>query len=103
MSGGHVASSPDTNASSSSDLDLPAILGRNLRRLRTSRGHSLERLAKQSGVSRAMLGQIETGKAFPPSRCFGRSRARSMCLLPICSRAKCRAAQRSCAAAMPSC
>ncbi|MCP3407504.1 helix-turn-helix domain-containing protein [Bradyrhizobium sp. CCGB01] len=65
MSGGHVASSPDTNASSSSDLDLPAILGRNLRRLRTSRGHSLERLAKQSGVSRAMLGQIETGKSVP--------------------------------------
>ena len=45
--------------------ELPAILGRNLRRLRTRRGHSLERLAKLSGVSRAMLGQIETGKSTP--------------------------------------
>jgi transcriptional regulator with XRE-family HTH domain len=46
-------------------VDLPAIVGRNLRRLRTRRGHSLERLARQSGVSRAMLGQIETGKSVP--------------------------------------
>jgi transcriptional regulator with XRE-family HTH domain len=45
--------------------ELSAILGRNLRRLRTQRGHSLERLAKLSGVSRAMLGQIETGKSTP--------------------------------------
>jgi transcriptional regulator with XRE-family HTH domain len=45
--------------------DLPVVVGRNLRRLRTRRGHSLERLAKQSGVSRAMLGQIETGKSVP--------------------------------------
>lgn len=41
------------------------IVGRNLRRLRTKRGHSLERLAKLSGVSRAMLGQIETAKSVP--------------------------------------
>lgn len=45
--------------------DLHLVLGRNLRRLRTRRGHSLERLARQSGVSRAMLGQIETGKSVP--------------------------------------
>jgi transcriptional regulator with XRE-family HTH domain len=45
--------------------ELSSILGRNLRRLRTQRGHSLERLAKLSGVSRAMLGQIETGKSTP--------------------------------------
>jgi transcriptional regulator with XRE-family HTH domain len=45
--------------------DLPLIVGRNLRRLRVRQGHSLERLAKQSGVSRAMLGQIETGKSAP--------------------------------------
>ena len=50
-----------TNASA----DLPSIVGRNLRRLRTRRGHSLERLAKLAGVSRAMLGQIETGKSAP--------------------------------------
>jgi Helix-turn-helix domain len=39
--------------------ELSSILGRNLRRLRTQRGHSLERLARLSGVSRAMLGQID--------------------------------------------
>ena len=65
MSGGNVASSPDDNSSSHAAPELPAVLGRNLRRLRTSQGHSLERLAKQSGVSRAMLGQIETGKSVP--------------------------------------
>ena len=46
-------------------VDLPLIVGRNLRRLRVRQGLSLERLAKQSGVSRAMLGQIETGKSVP--------------------------------------
>lgn len=45
--------------------ELPAVLGRNLKRLRTRQGHSLERLAKLSGVSRAMLSQIETGKSAP--------------------------------------
>jgi len=47
------------------EYDLPLHLGRNLRRLRTRQGHSLERLAKLSGVSRAMLSQIETGKSAP--------------------------------------
>jgi transcriptional regulator with XRE-family HTH domain len=37
----------------------------NLKRLRTRQGHSLERLARLSGVSRAMLSQIETGKSVP--------------------------------------
>jgi transcriptional regulator with XRE-family HTH domain len=46
-------------------VDLPLIVGKNLRRLRIRQGHSLERLAKYSGVSRAMLGQIETGKSAP--------------------------------------
>lgn len=45
--------------------DLAQIVGHNLRRLRTRRGHSLERLAKLSGVSRAMLGQIELGRSVP--------------------------------------
>ena len=48
-----------------SEEDLAHVLGRNLRRLRTRRGHSLERLAKLSGVSRAMLGQIELGRSVP--------------------------------------
>ncbi|MBR1221564.1 helix-turn-helix transcriptional regulator [Bradyrhizobium sp. U87765 SZCCT0131] len=46
-------------------IDLPLIVGRNLRRLRVRQGYSLERLAKHSGVSRAMLGQIEAGKSVP--------------------------------------
>lgn len=44
---------------------IPAILGRHLRRLRTRQGLSLERLARLSGVSRAMLGQIELGRSAP--------------------------------------
>jgi transcriptional regulator with XRE-family HTH domain len=62
-----VAGSPSAGGNDVDDAsaELSAILGRNLRRLRTQRGHSLERLAKLSGVSRAMLGQIETGKSTP--------------------------------------
>lgn len=45
--------------------EVALIVGANLRRLRTRQGHSLERLAKISGVSRAMLGQIENGKSAP--------------------------------------
>jgi transcriptional regulator with XRE-family HTH domain len=53
--------SPDNQTTA----NLSEVLGRNLRRLRTRRGYSLERLARQSGVSRAMLGQVETGKSVP--------------------------------------
>jgi transcriptional regulator with XRE-family HTH domain len=42
----------------------PAV-GANLRRLRSKRGLSLERLAQRSGVSRAMLSQIELGRSAP--------------------------------------
>jgi transcriptional regulator with XRE-family HTH domain len=45
--------------------DLAPVVGTNLRRLRVKRGLSLERLAQQSGVSRAMLGQIELGQSAP--------------------------------------
>src|SRR5262245_63316478 len=57
-----------------SDLELPAsapaqdvlpALAVNLRRLRTRKGFSLERLARASGVSRAMLGQIELAQSAP--------------------------------------
>lgn len=51
------------HAESADEISL--LVARNLRRLRTKRGHSMERLAKLSGVSRAMLGQIETGKSIP--------------------------------------
>lgn len=45
--------------------DLAPVVGRNLRHLRTSRALSLEKLAQKSGVSRAMLGQIELGQSAP--------------------------------------
>lgn len=45
--------------------DLTPIVGANLKRLRVKRGLSLERMAKASGVSRAMLGQIELGHSTP--------------------------------------
>lgn len=45
--------------------DLAPIVGANLRRLRTRRGLSLEKLSQLSGVSRAMLGQIELGQSAP--------------------------------------
>src|SRR5579859_5290767 len=45
--------------------DLAPVVGRNLRKLRTQRGLSLERLSKASGVSRAMLGQVELGQSAP--------------------------------------
>ncbi len=44
---------------------LAPVVGRNLRRLRTERGLSLEKLAQASQVSRAMLGQIELGQSAP--------------------------------------
>jgi transcriptional regulator with XRE-family HTH domain len=49
----------------SETTDLAPVVGANLRRLRTRRGLSLERLAQISGVSRAMLGQIELGQSAP--------------------------------------
>lgn len=45
--------------------DLAPVVGRNLRKLRTQRGLSLEGLSRQSGVSRAMLGQIELAQSAP--------------------------------------
>jgi transcriptional regulator with XRE-family HTH domain len=45
--------------------DLTPVVGANLRRLRVRRGLSLERLSKSSGVSRAMLSQVELGQSTP--------------------------------------
>jgi transcriptional regulator with XRE-family HTH domain len=45
--------------------EIPPAVGVNLRRLRSKRGLSLQRLAQRSGVSRAMLGQIELGRSAP--------------------------------------
>ncbi len=57
----------DKSAESVADVgaELSSVVGHNLRRLRIRKGHSLERLAKLSGVSRAMLSQIELGRSAP--------------------------------------
>jgi len=67
-----VAASPsfDTNRESGSQhrtglSDVAPMVGANLRRIRLQRGLSLERLAQASGVSRAMLGQIELDQSTP--------------------------------------
>lgn len=64
-----AAAAPKTSnpeaAPGDSATDLAPVVGANLRRLRTRRGLSLERLAQISGVSRAMLGQIELGQSAP--------------------------------------
>jgi len=45
--------------------DLAPVVGANLRRLRVKRELSLEKLSRLSGVSRAMLGQVELGQSAP--------------------------------------
>ena len=45
--------------------EIHQVVGENLRRIRIRKGLSLERLAKSSGVSRAMLGQVELGRSAP--------------------------------------
>jgi transcriptional regulator with XRE-family HTH domain len=52
-------------AAQAASRDLTPVVGGNLRRLRSQRGLSLERLSQVSGVSRAMLGQIELGQSAP--------------------------------------
>jgi transcriptional regulator with XRE-family HTH domain len=51
-------------ARTAANQDIPDVAA-NLRSLRRQSGYSLETLARRSGVSRAMLGQIETGKSVP--------------------------------------
>jgi transcriptional regulator with XRE-family HTH domain len=61
----HRAEQASLSARADPTADLPSVLGKNLKRQRTRRGYSLERLAALSGVSRAMIGQIESGKSSP--------------------------------------
>ena len=60
-----AAPSPAPRAPATEALDLAPVVGGNLRRLRAERSLSLEALAQHSGVSRAMLGQIELGRSAP--------------------------------------
>lgn len=47
------------------DKQLSHVIGANLRRLRSQNNLSLEKLAGATGVSRAMLSQIELGQSVP--------------------------------------
>src|SRR5580658_5803827 len=60
-----ASATPREIASSSASPDLTPAVGANLRRLRTKKGLSLERLSRASGVSRAMLGHVELGRSTP--------------------------------------
>ena len=60
-----AAASAPPHAAGDVDADLTRIVGENLNRLRGQRGLSFEKLAQLSGVSRAMLGQIELGQSAP--------------------------------------
>ena len=59
------APEPVTTRPSVNDSAVSSLVGKNLRRLRKQHRLSLEELARQSGVSRAMLGQVEQGKSMP--------------------------------------
>ncbi len=62
--GGPLRSVPSEPVETTGGI-LTQTVGQNLRRLRTRRGLSLERLAQVSSVSRSMLGQIELGQSAP--------------------------------------
>jgi transcriptional regulator with XRE-family HTH domain len=63
---------PQLSGAVSGPAKLSIVVGENLRHLRRKQGLSLEQLAAVSGVSRAMLGQIETGKSAPTINLLGR-------------------------------
>jgi len=56
---------PSEVGSARATKDVLPVVAANLRRLRTRKGYSLERLARASGVSRAMLSQIELAQSAP--------------------------------------
>lgn len=56
---------PQPEVASEAAPDLAPVVGQNLRKLRQERELSLEGLARLSGVSRAMLGQVELGQSAP--------------------------------------
>ena len=44
---------------------FPIQIGDNIRKIRRERGFSLEQMAERTGVSKAMIGQIERGDSNP--------------------------------------
>jgi serine O-acetyltransferase len=67
---------PQTDVQDNDEVAFLPAVGANLRRLRTRRGLSLERLAHKSGVSRAMLSQVELGRECPDHQRAVEGRAR---------------------------
>jgi transcriptional regulator with XRE-family HTH domain len=59
---------PAPSRAGANESTVSNLVGRNLRRLRRQHRISLEELARRSGVSRAMLGQIEQAKSVPSIR-----------------------------------
>lgn len=62
---GPVFSRSGTPAGREDDNEITAVVGTNLRRIRTEHKLSLDNLAQRSGVSRAMLSQVELGRSVP--------------------------------------
>jgi transcriptional regulator with XRE-family HTH domain len=53
-------------------MDLPKILGRNIRRIRDNAGLSQEEVAFRAGLNRAYLSDVERGTRNPTVRVAGR-------------------------------
>jgi transcriptional regulator with XRE-family HTH domain len=53
-------------------MDLPKVLGRNVRRLREEAGTSQEEVAFRAGLNRAYLSDVERGARNPTVRVVGR-------------------------------
>lgn len=60
-----VEAAPDGDVCGLPEPTLDAVVGANLRELRTRRNVSLDALARTTGLGRALLGQIENGRASP--------------------------------------
>jgi transcriptional regulator with XRE-family HTH domain len=53
-------------------MDLPKILGRNVKRLREAQDASQEEIAFRAGLNRAYLSDVERGERNPTVRVAGR-------------------------------
>lgn len=63
-----AAAAPASTDSEPESCEMPepaldAVVGRNMKELRAQRGLTLDQLARTTGISRTVLGQIELGKA----------------------------------------
>ncbi len=60
-----VSEKPAIVAETAAQPELDSVVGANLRQERMRRGWSLDDLARQAGIARTLLGQVELGKATP--------------------------------------